>query len=436
MVTNRQSSQPYRKLHRGVLLLQRRLRALRAQVEFPLDPISAIIVMWIGDKPLLQFGELQKFLRLPKANLSRLMSSLIDLGYLSSRISDSDSRKKQFVYTQKGRKLLAELNTINNRLVRVGIYPLTATQIALITAAFEAIASGLGAPFEPERKGEEPLFGQIRRLSRVSGMVGSNYLDIGHDIMTYHIISELGWKQHAVPLRFFLKTLQVPRSSLSRDISQLVARGWIQREQARHDRKVILLRLTEKGRRHFESCEESIGSSYKRALVDVPIPTIEEWSELLHTLEGLEHPDFQAAPIFAERCESEASLRKVRGFIVEELVRTQRHFSLPNQILPQGQLCISVREADTIIGVAFAPESQPANAAAFSAVFLSQDVSTPHLAHEVFSKAAECLRGAPLPVQIMETPPDSPHLSNLTLGGELLPQIPIMQGANPLAPMA
>ena len=390
----------YCSLHRRVLLLQRRMRALRSQAKFPLDSVSAIILVWIGYKPSLQFGDLQRHLKIPKASLSRLLKNLVSHGFLTSRTSEVDSRKKTFAFTQKGFALWGQLETINNRLVRIGAYPLDASQIRAATEAIRAIASGLGAPLEPERPGEEPLFTQIRRLSRVSCMVGPNYLGVDHDIMIYHIFSELGFSGRPVPLQFFIKNLRIPPSSLSREVSKLAQRGLVLKEQARHDRKLTLLKLTEKGWRHFWACEELIGMRYKAALATVPASTIQQWIEAFEPLAGLESPTFKEAPLFAERCTSEESLRPVRAFIVEEAVRTGRHQNLPNTILPPGRVCISVREADQILAVALAPAEQHGPQAIFSSFFLSREVSTPQLEKEVFAKAAECLRGCPMPYKI------------------------------------
>lgn len=391
-------------LHRGVMLLQRRMRGLRAQVEFPLDSVSAIILLWIGYQPTLHFGELQRFLKIPKATLSRLLKNLVTHGYLISRISDADSRKKTFEYTKKGMKLLEELEAINNRLVRVGACPLNPAQMNRIISAEEAIATGLGAPIESSRPGEEPLFTQIRRISRVSGMVGSNYLGTNHDVMIYHIFSELGFSAQPTPLQFFIKHLRIPPSSLSREISKLVSKGWIQKENVRHDRKLILLKLTDKGWKHFRSCEETIGRTYREALTNIPLETITEWTAAFEPLKGLDAPTFNDAPLKAERCTDEESLRRVRAFIVEQLVKTGRHTNLPNTILPTTQLCIAVREADTILGIGMANEKQDGPEAVFASFLLAQGVTTPQLAQEIFAKAAECLRGAALPFKLANGP--------------------------------
>lgn len=423
-------------LHRGVLLLQRRMRALRSQSQFPLDSVSAILLVWIGHKPALQFGELQRFLGIPKATLSRFLQNLVSRGLLTSRTCAADSRKKTFSFTPKGTALLEQLEKINNRLTRVGAHPLDETQIKVVTAAIERIASGLGAPLEPERPGEEPLFTQMRRLSRASGMIGPNYMGLGHDIMIYHIFSELGFCGHAVPLQFFLKNLRIPPSSLSREVSRLAQRGLIQREQARHDRKLTLLKLTERGWRHFWACEETIGLRYEAALAATPPEKIAEWIEAFRPLEGLESPTFEDAPLVAERCDSEESLQLVRAFVVEEAVRSGKHQNLPNTILPPGHVCISVREAGRLLAVAMAPSGERGSQGAFSSFLLSREVSTEQLAKEVFAKASECLHGSPAPHR---APGDSGAMSLEVsaipgLADPIAPSPP-SGGPNPLSPL-
>ena len=406
----------YRDLHRGFLVLQRRMRSLRSQLDFPLDSISAIVLLWIGYKPVLHFGELQRTLHIPKANLSRLMQSLVERGYVESSVTESDTRKKQFQYTTKGAKLLAQLDTINNRLVRLGTYPLSREQIASATAAVAAIATGLGAPPDAGHPGEEPLFTQIRRLLRVSGMIGSDYLGCGHEIMLYHVFSELGRKAQPIPLKFFLKALQIPPSSLSRDISKLVTKGWIEKVYSRSDRKQLLLRLTEKGVKHYEQCETLMAEKYRGALQGIPLETIQEWITALAPLEGLEPPMIDEAPIVAERCESDMALHAARTFVVQELVRAGQSAPAPDAIIPADQECIAVREAGCLMAIAFAPKEQRGAEAIFSSVVLSHEVSTEKFARAIVAKASELLRGSPLSAKVEKSVSGHPFLPKLTFG--------------------
>lgn len=433
MTAPQDTLETYRKLHRGFLLLQRRMRSLRTQIDFPLDSISAIIVLWIGYKPVLHFGELQRYLKIPKATLSRLMQSLVDQGFLRASITKSDTRKKQFEYTKEGLKLLAQLDTVNNRLVRLGTSPLTRSQRESVTAAVAAIATGLGAPPAPGHPGEEPLFTEIRRLSRVSGMVGTNYLGSGHDIMLYHVFSELGHRGRLVPLQFFHRALRIPSSSLSREISKLAARGWIEKLHARRDRKLVLLRLTEKGLLHYERCEAMFAAKYQSALHNVPLHKVNEWLAALAPLEGLEPPTLEDAPIFAERCESDESLHQARAFVTQELVRTNQPPLPPDAIFPNGQDCIAIREADTLLALAFAPKDQGNDETArFSSVFLSQEVATPEFARALLAKAAEYLRGKPAPLKVEKITTKYPSVGALASPGhrQSLPSSP--KSSNPL----
>ncbi len=430
----RDEIETYKKLHRGFLLLQRRMRSLRTQIDFPLDSISAIIVLWIGFKPVLHFGELQRYLRIPKATLSRLMQSLVDKGYLRASVTASDTRKKQYEYTEEGLQLLAQLDTVNNRLVRLGTYPLTPDQRASVIEAVRALATGLGAPPAAGHPGEEPLFTEIRRISRVSGMVGSNYLGSGHDIMLYHIFSELGLRGRLVPLKFFTKTLRIPPSSLSREISKFVSRGWIEKLHSRRDRKLVLLRLTEKGRQHYEECEEMMATRYQEALRGTPLETVREWIAAFAPLEGLEPPALHDGPIAAERCESDAALHEARVFVVEELLRSNQRPKKPEAIIPTDHDCIAIREAGKLLALVLAPRGQEAaQPALFSSAILSSEVATPEHAKALLAKAAECVSGKGTTLQIEKISSKYPKVGALASARPKTPRKAAPEPPKPLA---
>ena len=267
-------------------------------------------------------------------------------------------------------------------------------------------------------------------------MIGSDYLGCGHEIMLYHIFSELGRRPEPVPLKFFLKALQIPPSSLSRDISKLVSKGWIEKVYSRSDRKQLLLRLTERGVIHYEQCENLMAERYRSALREIPLETIHRWIDALSPLEGLEPPMIDEAPIVAERCESDMALHAARTFVVQELVRAGQSAPSPDSIAPADQECIAVREAGVLMAVAFAPRAHSGVEAVFSSVVLSHEVSTEKFAHAVVAKAAELLRGSPLSAKVEASVSGHPFLPERAFGHTEGRKNDLKGRANPLQKQA
>tara|TARA_R110002096_G_scaffold416576_2_gene619493 strand:+ start:343603 stop:344106 length:504 start_codon:yes stop_codon:yes gene_type:complete len=68
------------------------------------------VIFFVSQNPGMTVAELLKVLNITKQSLSRVLSALIDEGYIVQDIGATDRRKRLLNLTEKGRELLAEVS--------------------------------------------------------------------------------------------------------------------------------------------------------------------------------------------------------------------------------------------------------------------------------------------------------------------------------------
>ena len=69
------------------------------------------ILFFVGQYPGMSVAELLKILNITKQSLSRVLSALIDQGYILQEIGPEDRRQRLLNLTKKGKALLLEVST-------------------------------------------------------------------------------------------------------------------------------------------------------------------------------------------------------------------------------------------------------------------------------------------------------------------------------------
>ncbi len=69
------------------------------------------VIYFVGRNPNITVTELLEILKITKQSLSRVLSTLIEEGFINQRADPSDRRRKLLTLTEKGRELEHELTT-------------------------------------------------------------------------------------------------------------------------------------------------------------------------------------------------------------------------------------------------------------------------------------------------------------------------------------
>lgn len=124
------------------------------------------------------------------------------------------------------------------------------------------------------------LFNEIWKLEE-DAIITEEFKDITNNDM--HIIEAVGFSGENT-MSMVAKKMGITAGSLTTAVNGLVNKKYVTRQRSEQDRRVIFLRLTEKGGRAYEHHQE-----YHRQMTDAVIGTLEENEipVLVKTLKGL-----------------------------------------------------------------------------------------------------------------------------------------------------
>lgn len=124
------------------------------------------------------------------------------------------------------------------------------------------------------------LFNEIWELEE-DAIITDEYKDISNNDM--HIIEAIGLGSDST-MSVVAKKLGITAGSLTTSVNSLVNKKYVVRERSETDRRVVYIRLTEKGRRAYRHHED-----FHMQMTDAVIQSLDENEipVLLKTLEGL-----------------------------------------------------------------------------------------------------------------------------------------------------
>jgi DNA-binding MarR family transcriptional regulator len=117
---------------------------------------------------------------------------------------------------------------------------------------------------------ESILREQLRSLVRHLGLLEKSDAESGGVTLTQcHALVEIG-RRGSMNLNELAEVLGVDKSTMSRTINRLVDGGLATRALGDGDRRYVVIRLTESGRRFFEDTETGMADYYENVLARIP----------------------------------------------------------------------------------------------------------------------------------------------------------------------
>lgn len=141
-----------------------------------------------------------------------------------------------------------------------------------------------GVTLMKESKQTDRLRQSIRLLARKLDMLTKGEAQCcGITFTQCHIITEIGWVTSA-SLNTLSELLGVDKSTMSRNIENMVVSGIVERQTDPDNRRVLRISLTDKGMGLFNEIESSMKSFYDETLLLIPQ---EKRSQVIESLDLL-----------------------------------------------------------------------------------------------------------------------------------------------------
>lgn len=241
------------KLHHQFLLTQRKMRWLRINTPHDIDPWASNLLPILSTQKVLSPSAISEYLQMHPSGVSRMLRHLGDLGYISIRAGDSDARRRKVELTPAGRRALLKSIQLDTYLSVTGTDPLGDHQRDRVAVLFGEVSDAFGAAPEESLPHELAFTTEQKRIARVLGMIGSNYLGTRYDINQYQILFYLYRAPRPVRFKELALILPLETSKLSRQLDRYISEEIIRKGTVRGDRRGTSFTLTRRGRTLFKS---------------------------------------------------------------------------------------------------------------------------------------------------------------------------------------
>lgn len=336
------------------LRFNRRLETITQKLEPPLHINENHILAELIHHKSGTAKDIAATLHLEKSVVSRSVDSLIKRGLIEAASSPSDGRVKYLTITGKGRVFFEKDSEMRSTQVKEFFSPLTRVEQLDLARYLGLVADKFNSPPIPSLPTDPPGKAEIRRITRTLGVLGTSFLGTGLPIEKCQILSLLSSSGREISVGSLKKTLPYDAPVLSRLLASLEENELIARARAHAaDGRQVDVKLTDGGYHQDIQNRRVASRALVHALSDVEEDSLNHLVSLLSKMlsnEVFEERHLTTALRFAE-IKDESERRLARGFLMEELVRTKRHFDAPEVLIGSKNPVVGIFSGSVIRGV-------------------------------------------------------------------------------------
>ena len=345
-MTTTDVADPYLKLHRLFRRLQQKNRFVSRSQDTALSLIESHTLIEVDGQGNIGVGELAKMFLVDKSSVSRALDSLERQGLITSKQSPEDARRRFTSVTTRGHHLLARLDENANSIMDGFAEHLRAREVGELRSFLKLLADGHGGAPSTVRKSDHPLRPEIRRLTRVLGLLGAKYLDLDISPTHWQVLSEVALNPHPQTPSSLCETLATPRNTMSQILGVLERDKLLTRETHRTDKRSSILSLTPLGHRRVKGVEKASRDRIYEALRDVPLRDLHRFIFLLDSFVGdtFEGSARLADAFIMRGLSSNDERRAARAHILQYFQRHDLEEYVPEQLFASDSHCFGLYE--------------------------------------------------------------------------------------------
>ncbi len=344
------SKDPSNSILRLLLSHQRIVEAATVATAPPLDALSSYLLALLQANYCQYFNELVALLGTDKTRVSRTLSQLEKQRLLTGSPSPSDRRQRALKLTAAGLQLLEKNNRLVSQAVISCLNSLTSAERSELERMFRKLADAFACPDTVRSPGLHPLLGELRRLSRAFGIIGSQFAATALSTLEFQVLLLI--IDSPIPLRAVEVSAQtgLPRSTVSRIVQSLIRVGHVEAVRDASDRRNSQLTATTRGQATVRDALTRAAKLLSAALTPLGQAFAQRFEVLLEkyagstSTRGIERISFTEMSAPHER--QEACI-----FVVNELLRQGKQDSIDEQIFFENSRIIAARDGRALVGV-------------------------------------------------------------------------------------
>lgn len=334
------------RLYQVFLQFQRR-RAVQRHVVAK-ERVSLLAVRILGYlqlSPGANAADLGRVWNAERSVVSRTLRKLERRGFLN-RSKGDDGRKRLLNLSPEGMALIREVDAELTKIINESLAGLNPAQRSRLTAYLLRFAQRLAQTSAPgtsvrQRPSEHPVNFALMQISMSGGMYGGRFFGTSMTVQQAQLLDVVGLHQEGIDIASLSRETALEQSLVSRTVSRMVRLGLLDRRPSEKDRRQSLVTDTSHGNRQLKDHCHKVARHFEHALADMPVSSIKDLCSLLE--QAAHGAPLQHSGVIQERIEVRRLFRiedraVARAFLVEQAVRHQQHFELPEALASKGGL--------------------------------------------------------------------------------------------------
>lgn len=330
------SSDNYLRVYLLLLDFQRKMRFYRRYVAPPSGHLEQHVLLELAVSSDRTHKDLTAILNVHKSIMTGLLNSIEEQGLIETAPSRQDGRSKTLKLTSTGKRLVQALDRYVNKITSAGLSPLSPAERNTLARHLAVVADGLGAHPVPLRAGDHAVGVELRRISRVQGILGTNFMGTEFSITQTQILRMLAQQPEGVNMVDLSREMPFDASTISKAVSSLAKLKLLTKIRSKSDKRQFLLLLTSRGKQVVADVQSRMRERMKKALTNLGKRELSELCEYLDRV--------LSVPALAEenqekrevrKLQSERELKTARAVFVENIVRQKGHFDLGPDLFPK-----------------------------------------------------------------------------------------------------
>ena len=343
-------------LYESFCSMHRRNRTVASAYDTPLTALESTALPEIVANPGLNLIDLKVRLHLDQVSTTRLIQGLVKAGIATQEKSKHDRRFKEIRLTAKGKKLFdlsasRAYTTFQSAFERV-----PRKQQKVFGELFRKFNDALGAESAAELRVDPAIMPEVRRISRVLGLLSRNMF--GHaecsalEWHTFDLLAEPDASSHVVDLA---DLLGAPTKTLAAMVQRLANRGLLKQSVNSQDGRYRTISLTPAGRTLHRKRRAAAEKMIGEALLKLSGRDRVLFTELFAHYAGMQLPaegTVVASSLLLRRVTDETILPQLRAFLYRERSLQKLTESTSSDMLGEHSVSYAAWANDKVVAVA------------------------------------------------------------------------------------
>ena len=329
---------------------------------FDVSLVGSHILLDLEQEPLLRGKDLADRLSLDRSSISRALSKLSDQRYVVARVGESDRREGRWELTGAGRHLVLELHrNVEERQHFFG-KNVTSPELIEFTSLLKRFADASNAKPILRSTESSGVAVEIRRLTRLHGVLGNSYLGTSYSSSQWQLLTEISRSGGTITLTALSEKLNIALNTTSLTVDSLSKKRLISKSSHHGDKRIKLLSLTEPGEGALQSIHDAAEVQFGTALHHFSTKERSRLIQLFAQFVGITlQADGTHNRLDARIVSEERDRATLRASYLQHMVRQNLHFFLPGEIASSSNLVMELLIDGSQAGIAEFKKSSSKN---------------------------------------------------------------------------